>query len=306
MPIVRVSFTVPYLLALTKHSYKTGNDNPSKITLQPIDSITWSLAPANIGMVASCTFKPADGLSEDRKEAEKIKRAKILLAEVNRLLRWYRAAHCSPDTTELTLAQASPVRFTIGEMPDETDWAPQFEREADAPIAQNSEDVAKANEAIASGFASEKQEPLLADLLILDANHAVQSGLFRQAILLSWAAIEGTFHSKFDQLVKEFLPGNIEWKEGSEWLTDSRFGLRHKMTVGMRSVVGMSMYEIMGSDKWQEVGQSYKCRNNVVHNGFTATEEDARQAVQVADYVYKALKKIDSHTSDLRFQKSNL
>ncbi|HXE54130.1 MAG TPA: hypothetical protein VN541_14000 [Tepidisphaeraceae bacterium] len=56
---------------------------------------------------------------------------------------------------------------------------------------------------------------------------------------------------------------------------------RHKMTTGLRLLVGRSLF--MEPDGfWQELSASYALRNRIIHEGQIAHEDDARQAIRVA------------------------
>lgn len=75
-------------------------------------------------------------------------------------------------------------------------------------------------------------DPDVATLNLLDAEYALHVGRFREAVLLCWGAIDSTFVRKFKRLVDDRLTD--EWGDGREFLKGIDFGLRHKMTTGLR------------------------------------------------------------------------
>jgi hypothetical protein len=305
MPQVTVSLAIPYVLALPEGTYPTGKDAPAELELEKRGIESWKISPFYPGMVLSYAFEAADDLAEEQKEVLKDRHAKNLLRETNRLLRWYRAVYRKPEVVELTLAQASPVRFTTGEYPKDADWAPAYVKEADAPFSATDYDFEALNVRIRNGFADkENGEPALDDLLLVDAQQARLSGKFREAVILSWATIEGSFLPTFRSLVKQFLPNEEEWAEGAGWLDDVKFGLRNKMTVGLRAVLGTSFYNILGKDKWDRLGLSYKCRNGMVHRGSPVSEEEAQQALDVAGDVQEALTQIKALSAEVAKEKA--
>ena len=84
-------------------------------------------------------------------------------------------------------------------------------------------------------------EPDVAVLNLLDAEYAVSVGRFREAVLLCWSVIDSTFVRAFERLVDDRLPA--EWPDGRRFLKGFDFGLRQKMTSGLRLVAGRSLYE---------------------------------------------------------------
>ncbi len=104
-------------------------------------------------------------------------------------------------------------------------------------------------------------------------------GRFREAVLLCWVAIDATFVRKFERLVDDRLPG--EWADGREFLKGIDFGLRHKMTTGLRLLTGRSLYA-EPDGFWQDLSTSYGLRNRIIHDGQIAHEDDAKLAIKVA------------------------
>jgi hypothetical protein len=116
-------------------------------------------------------------------------------------------------------------------------------------------------------------------LNLLDAEYALSVGRFREAVLLCWGAIDSTFVRKFKRLVDDRLTD--EWPDGRDLLKGFDFGLRHKMTTGLRFVAGRSLYN-EPDGFWQDLSASYGLRNRIIHDGQIAHEDDAKLAIKVA------------------------
>jgi hypothetical protein len=126
---------------------------------------------------------------------------------------------------------------------------------------------------------SGKTDPDVATLNLLDAEYALSVGRFREAVLLCWGAIDSTFVRKFKRLVDDCLTD--EWPDGRDFLKGIDFGLRHKMTTGLRLLAGRSLYT-EPDGFWQELSTSYGLRNRIIHEGQIAHEDDAKRAIGVA------------------------
>ena len=126
---------------------------------------------------------------------------------------------------------------------------------------------------------SGRTDPDVATLNLLDADYALSVGRFREAVLLCWGAIDSTYVRKFKTLVDERL--GEEWSEGRDLLKGIDFGLRHKMTTGLRLLTGRSLYA-EPENFWQELSASYGLRNRIIHEGQVAHEDEAKVAIKVA------------------------
>ena len=70
-------------------------------------------------------------------------------------------------------------------------------------------------------------------------------------------------------------------RKGDDFLKGIDFGLRHKMTTGLRLLTGRSLH--MEPDGfWQELSISYGKRNKIIHEGQIAHEDDAKLAIKMA------------------------
>lgn len=57
--------------------------------------------------------------------------------------------------------------------------------------------------------------------------------------------------------------------------------MKNKMTAALYLIADLSLYRELG-DSWERFSNSYQCRNDVIHRGENATEDDARQALDMA------------------------
>ena len=72
-----------------------------------------------------------------------------------------------------------------------------------------------------------------------------------------------------------------EWPEARDFLKGIDFGLRHKMTTGLRLLTGHSLYA-EPDQFWQELSASYNLRNRIIHEEHVAHEDDAKRSIHVA------------------------
>jgi hypothetical protein len=219
-----------------------------------------------------------DSENPETQERRRRLEADRLLRRVNRLLRWYRVASGQATVIELTRAQASPFRFVI----DATGqvWGGEETLEYEAATLPRPLEGARDGfgEVVRQGLGG-AADPDVASLNLLDAEYALGVGRFREAVLLCWSVIDSTFVRKFESLADERL--RDEWKEGREFLKGLDFGLRHKMTTGLRLLTGRSLHQ-EPDGFWQDLSVSYGQRNKIIHEGQVAQEDDARLAIKVA------------------------
>ena len=107
----------------------------------------------------------------------------------------------------------------------------------------------------------------------------LQHGRFREAVLFCWSTIDSVFNRKYKQLVDARL--GKEWGEARDFFKGPDFGLRKKMSAGMRFVANRSLFNEPG-DLWGSMSNSYKRRNSIIHDGENASEDDAVKAIEVA------------------------
>ncbi len=273
MPDVRVAIHLPYLLLLPDGDYPTPAAGGT-ISLREVGTPSVTSGPIELRTESSTLFPLPTSLDDERAKQLRVAEADRLLRRTNHLLRWYRAISRQAPITELSRAQASPFRFTIE--PEGTAWADPLEYEAARVAAPAS--VTELHRAICVGLAS-ATDPPVATLSLLDAEYAVKTGRFREAILFCWSAIDSTFGRKYEALVDAALAE--EWAEARKFFRGfADVPLRHRMSAMMHLVARRSLYREPGL--WDDLSTSYDHRNNIVHHGASATEADAELALGVA------------------------
>lgn len=208
-----------------------------------------------------------------------------LLQQLNRLLRWYRATLQDGSIFEVTRPQISPFVFSDGAGQK---WADDLLFEPTRIVHSGDLSQQERRARLLTGFAT-GGEPEVADLALVDAVAAFNSGRFREAVLLCWSAIDATFTRRFEQLVDERL--GDDWGEARKFLKGIDFGLRHKMTTGLRLLTGRSFYDLPGNF-WDRLSESYRARNRIIHEGATATEDESRRSIDVARELVKAVREL--------------
>jgi hypothetical protein len=273
MSIVRVTIYLPYLLLLPPGEYPTPGEGGGvellEVSAQGRDGTELRQTQA------SGIFDGSDNQPRQRRRGVEADR---LLRRVNHLLRWYRVITGHATIVELTRSQASPFRFTVEGTGATWGGDVSLEYEAQPPPLPAAGNRAAFGDAVRQGL-NGKTDPDVAALNLLDAEYALSVGRFREAILLCWGAIDSTFVRKFKSLVDERL--NDEWTEGRDFLKGIDFGLRHKMTTGLRLLTGRSLHK-EPDGFWQELSISYAQRNKIIHEGQIAHEDDAKRAIRVA------------------------
>lgn len=276
MTMVHVMIDLPYFFLLPYGKYSTGLDSAIFLTTVAGGERTQT-------RVSSRFVAPSQ---IDRESAESIARIEAvkLIRSTNRLLRWYRHLASSPGVLEVTRSQVSPFWFRLldeGTSPLSFDqeWiVPSLRFEPEKPVLPRSRNVGELAELLRDKLAT-AVEPDVAQLNLLDAQHAKSMGRFREAVLLSWSVIDSSFVGKFETLVDERLAG--EWGEARKFLKGQDFGLRHKMTSGLRLVAARSFFD-EPNGFWEQLSKSYDRRNKIIHEGALADEDDAEQAIAVS------------------------
>lgn len=278
---IRVSIRLPYLLALPGGNYKTPSVGGSvRLTKR---SITNTDGTPEARTDASTTFKAFPGGTASDQERQRHTEAEKLLRRVNHLLRWYRVKTGQATIIELTKAQAGAFHFRstrsgVGLVGD-----PELTYQAAAFPVLASGNLARMGAALRTEL-SRKSEPDAAELNVLDARYSLSVGRFRESVLLCWAAIDSTFVRKFKGLVSARLKGR--WKEGYDFLNGPNLGLRQKMTFGLLLLNCPSMHS-QPDNFWDELSESYKLRNKIIHEGQVAQESDAELAIKVAQGIVR-------------------
>jgi hypothetical protein len=225
----------------------------------------------------SAVFQHADPGNIDEIHILKHDFVNRLLRRTNKMLRWYRSVRRRADIMELTRAQACPFSFEIiGAAADPTWTTPvEYEESGPVPIAMTVEQItAQVGAGLVSG-----QDPSVDALFLLDAERALQQGRFRESVLFCWSTIDSVFNRKYDELVNVRLAG--EWPESRRDFSANDFGLKLKMSACMHLFVNRSLYR-EPYELWGRLSASYTKRNHIIHRGENATEDEARQAIDVA------------------------
>lgn len=273
---VRMQCELPYSLQVPDGAYEISN---RMLTVEKSD---------RSGRIATLAYSIFESPEQTREGRETIaeREANRLIKMVNHLLRWYRTITRIPTILELTRAAASPFSCLI--LPKLEPWVPPLTFEP-SPLEyrnlESSELGGKLRKALAGG-----NEPDVADLNLLDAEHAIRVGRFREAVLLSWGAIDSTFVRRFNDLVNTKMAD--DWSDTRDFLKGVDFGLRHKMTSGLRFVADKSVYRDW-PELWPDLSNSYRKRNGIIHSGDSATEEDAELAVSVAQRLVDVVHSLD-------------
>src|SRR5665213_4584487 len=199
-----------------------------------------------------CCLMP-DADNAETQERQREVEADRLLRRVNRLLRWYRVATGQAAIIELTRAQASPFRFILDGTGAAWGGDATLEYEAASLPVPAKGSRASFGDTVRQGL-GDGTDPDVATLNLLDAEYALSVGRFREAVLLCWGAIDSTFVRKFKSLVDGRLMD--EWAEGRDFLKGIDFGLRHKMTTGLRLLTGRSLHS-EPDGFWQDLSISY-------------------------------------------------
>lgn len=272
MPAVRVTITLPYYLRLAEGDY-AGPDGAEALRVLAPELAEG--APPQTSLQAN--FVNLDTADPDEIQREKARDARQLLQWSNRLLRCYRALTRRADIVELTRAQASPFRYEVVGPSAATDWSTAVEYEAIGPQPVPLT-IEQTTDAVRNGLVA-GTEPSVADLFLLDAERALHQGRFREAVLFCWSTIDSVFNLKYEALIDVALAG--EWAASRDFLKDHNFGLRNKMSAVMHLIANRSLFR-EPANLWQEMTASYNKRNDIIHRGDNATEDDADRALDVA------------------------
>lgn len=269
MPTLRVWISLPYFLHLSAGDYRTASAGESVVV--------GNSPPAEVlpKSTVSAVFQHPSGPFE----IERLHRrdANQLLKRTNHLLRRYRATSRRAEITELTRAQVSPFRYESVGSGDDAAWLPDLEYEEVGPQSvqlTTNQLTAGVQAGLASGT-----EPDVAVLFLLDAERAIHQGRFREAVLFSWSTIDSVFNRKYEAVAAARLAD--EWASAGRFFLGHEFGMQNKMSAGLHLLTGRSLAREPG-DFWERLSASYDRRNAIIHRGENATEDEGRQALDVA------------------------
>jgi hypothetical protein len=273
MPRIQASISLPYLLKLASGSYPSGPRGVALEIWEP--NFLPDVVPRTL---VSITADQPDTEDPTAQRQLNFRQADQLVDLTNRLLRGYRALTHDSSVIELSRAGASPFRFrVVSEGLGLGAWDSELSYPAELPKAlrERTETITQSiRELLASG-----SEPDVGDLFVLDAERALHEGRFREAVLFCWSTIDSTFSRKYDDLVDSKLVG--EWAEARDFFKGVDFGLKKKMSAALYLVSGRSLFRESG-DLWEQLSISYNKRNGIIHRGESASEDDARRAIEVA------------------------
>jgi len=272
MPELRVSVVLPYYLRLAPGDYQTAREGEVVHVAAPLlDETTPPRTPVSAQSDLEDTANPNEVAHRRTRCAGQ------LLNRINRLLRWYRAVTRRVEITELTRAHVSPFRFEAISRGVAQAWTQPLEYvlPTPEPLVLTMEQLTSAvRDGLMGG-----EEPDVDVLFLLDAERALSQGRFREAVLLSWGTIDSVFNRRYDRLVDAAMAS--EWSEARNFFKGPDFGLRHKMTAGMRFMANRSLFH-EPDGFWARLSESYSRRNAIIHRGENASEDEARQAIEVA------------------------
>ena len=282
MPELQVRIALPYYLRISQGEYETGKAGES---LQVVAPQLVENEPPRTSIQARFThdeIADADGI-----QRLKIRDADQLLWRTNRLLRWYRSVTRRADVSELTRAQASPFSFEVLVGAFDPAWSTPLPFEGGGPQPLPLP-PAELNDRVSAGLGS-GNEPDVAELFILDAESALHQGRFRETVLFCWSTIDSVFNRKYDALVRVALAA--EWAQAREFFTGGDFGLKNKMSAALYLVANRSLFR-EPNNFWQKLSESYNKRNTIIHRGANANEDEARQAIDVAQCIVSTMNSI--------------
>lgn len=274
---------LPYLLRLSDGEY--GVLRLSRV-VQDVEHGQPGLAFSEVAL----PFDAEPGADDDVRQRIATRRTQELLIHTNRLLRWYRTITNQASVLEVTRVQLSPIRFLIpdtepggpGAYHDELRYEPPIRQVVQLPIVDLERRV---RDGVTGG-----REPAVADLFLLDAEAAKDSGRFREAVLFSWSTIDSVFNVTYDALIEEKLAGELNASKEHLQGNAGEIPLKVKMTAMLRLLSGRSLFSDQA--RWNTLVESYKRRNKIIHCGNNATEVEAEQALTVARWVVEFMREV--------------
>jgi len=236
--------------------------------------------------ICSLIFEADEAWPTERMMVMQRERAEELMAVANRLIRWYRYLSREPSAVELTLSDVSPVTFRS--FTTRRPWGPDpsghyyVEAASVAGLPPRPPDEICGE--VLAGIASAIDPPVW-HLLVLDAEVALIEARYREAVLLSWSAIESCFSTTYEDLVDTLTDLSADERSSLKGRDTS---LVTKMTAGLKLASGHSLHELLGTT-WPQRRSSYRARNNIIHEGGVASKEQAADAIAFARQVIDAM-----------------
>jgi hypothetical protein len=280
MPQIEVSAVLPYFLRLENGDYLSQRDSKSyRLTLQNI-SIAVNGTSQEERTQALFSFD-GNAASDDEVQRLKTQEVEELLRQTNRLLRWYRASTGRAEVTELARAQASPFWFRVVDEQKIVSplWTEPITFESSPLPFALGQTLQSVTQAVRNGL-SEKSDPEVSKLFLLDAEQSLREGRFRETVLFCWSAIDSTFDQKYKELAASVIKNKADY---NSFVNFRDATMRYRMSAGLHFCTGQSLYD--NRALWVNLFKSYTKRNSIIHDGDSAQETDAESALSVARQV---------------------
>jgi hypothetical protein len=216
-------------------------------------------------------------LSEETFEPEIKRCLGITLSVTNRFIQWYRFHTRHASAIELEKEQVSPILMNLVQGEKRQTRVYRYDPLTRRPSPLTSEQLDQLNRDL-----FQRTGPPTEHLLLLDAQEALDSFRYREAVLLSWGAIETSLAPFLRGKLLEKLPSLSFDRDsaGANIEQDLHF-LTHADAL-LELLTGFSFRTGITPTFWEQLRQSRSHRNDVVHRGEDASESQARLAVEVA------------------------
>jgi len=208
----------------------------------------------------------------------------ITLSDANQLVRWYRYLSKDYLAIEVVREQISPIIATVFTKDSSLSYEIDFRRPLPRPEFLTEEQLSQL-----SANLRLRGTPPTSELLLLDAQEALAQYRYRETVLLAWSAMETIFDPFIrERLLERFPDLNFErGGAGTNIENDLHFLTRADVLLSL--LTGFSLRVNTNPPFWDNLCASRSHRNEIIHRGGDAGEDEAKLAVKVTQQFIRTI-----------------
>jgi len=211
----------------------------------------------------------------------------ITLSDANKLIRWYRYLSQDCRSIEVVREQVSPIIATVFTDDSSLSYKIDFHRPLPRPELLNGKQLDQLSISLRRNIT-----PPTAELLLLDAQEALAQYRYRETVLLAWSAIETIFDPFIRSKLLERFPGLNFDRGGAGANIESDLYFLTRADVLLSLLTGFSLRVNTNPPFWDNLCASRFHRNEIIHRGSDAGEDEAKLAINVAQQFIRTINEL--------------
>ena len=284
---IEIQFRLPYLLGLPEGEYQISpRQRILRITHPEMLYYTTYEGPQQLSCQNRSVVQMSFVISEepDSLEDEFKRCVGITLSDTNQLIRWYRYLSKDYRAIEVVREQVSPIIATVSTEDSLLSYEIHFRRPLPRPELLTEEQLSQL-----SANLRLRGTPPTSELLLLDAQEALTQYRYRETVLLAWSAIETIFDPFIREKLLERFP-DLNFDRGGAGVNienDLHFLTRADVLLSL--LTDFSLRVNTNPPFWDDLCDSRSHRNEIIHRGGDAGEDEAKLAVNVTQQFIRTI-----------------